>query len=361
MQWLGGMGFVVLFLSILPTLSMGGTKILYETEVPGPIKSTLVPRIKETSSILWKTYAGLTVIETVLLYTTNKQMPLLDALCVTFSSLSGGGFGFKNASIAAYNSASTDWIVIIFMTIGAINFSIYFYILKRKIYKIWDTDLLFFLGILFGFSLLITFYINGTTYYTLSGTKENYTFGLSIRHAVFQLVSAQTSTGFATVNYTYWGFFPQLCLFLSMFVGGMPGSTAGGLKTTRYLMLFKILFYKVENIFRPEKIKTIKINKSEMSDPLMLNILIFFSCAMACTLLGVILLIMNGVDAETSLGAIACMTNNVGMAFGAASPVNSFSFLPTFSKIISIIWMILGRLEYFALLFLFIPSFWKSR
>lgn len=357
-QWLGGVGIVVLFLAVLPTLAVGG-KFLFEMEVPGPIKETLTPKIKDTASVLWKLYLILTVAQVYLLILTNPEMPLFDAFCITFSTLSTGGFSVRNESIASYHNPWTEWVTIVFMVLGSINFSIYFQIMRKKWRQIWEPDLLFFLAILILGALFISYTLIGKPCVFLDGAHGTYSFSEAIRSGTFQAVSAQSSTGFATIDFDFWPFLPQVLLLLLMFAGGMSGSTAGGIKTSRFYILFKIAHHKLESLFRPERVHKLKIGERELDDRTISFVLTFFFIAMGFTALGVLLLVMNGIDPETSLGGIACMMNNVGFGFRAGGPAYSFAFLPDFSKIVSILWMLLGRLEFFAVLLLCLPSFWK--
>lgn len=359
-QWLGGMGIVVLFLAILPAIAVGG-KFLYQMEVPGPTKDVLVPRIKETASILWKIYLGVTILEIYLLIWTNANMPLFDAFCITFSNLSTGGFTVRNASIGSYNNAATEGIIILFMIIGSTNFALYFQLIKRKLYKIYDPDYLFFIGITIFGAILTTILIIGHKNFPLIGAEKTYTIGSAIRQGTFQAVSAQTSTGFSTTNYDLWPFAPQLVMLFLMFVGGMTGSTAGGIKTSRIYILSKIISHKIKSIFRPHDIKKLKIGKQEISANIATTVLTFFAIVIITTTFGTLLLTLIGVDPESSIAVVVCMLNNIGMSFRAAGPTQSFAFLPIFGKILSIIWMLLGRLEYFALLLLLMPSFWKTK
>ncbi|MBN1914941.1 MAG: TrkH family potassium uptake protein [Parachlamydiales bacterium] len=359
-QWLGGMGIVVLFIAILPALAVGG-KFLYEMEVPGPTKETLTPRIKETASILWKLYLAATIIEIYLLIWTNEKMPLFDAFCITFSTLSTGGFGVRNESIGSYANIHTEWIVILFMILGSVNFSLYFHLVRRRLYRIYEPDFLFFLLIIVLGSLFVSLPLIGQKQILLNGAQSTYTLSSAIREGSFQAVSAQTSTGFSTANYDRWPLFSQLIMLILMFIGGMSGSTAGGIKTSRIFILYKIIAYKITSIVRPETIKKLKIGESEISPNIAMTVLVYFCIVIFFTVLGTVGMVYDGIDPDTSLGSIACMMNNIGMAFRAAGPTESFAFLPSLSKIISIFWMLLGRLEFFSLLLLFIPSFWKQQ
>lgn len=359
MQWLGGGGIIVLFVAILPALGVGG-KILYQTEMTGPTKESMVPRIKETAGHLWKIYLFLTCLEIVLLYSTNTKISWLDAITVSFSTLSTGGFAPKNNSIASYESAVTDFIVIIFMILGSINFSLYYFVMKGKFERLRHPELKAFLGIISVTSLFSTFTLLHQTIITLTNqTLTDLSFFGAFRYGTFQIISAQTSTGFATANYEPWPFSIQVLMLTVMFIGGMAASTAGGLKVIRLQTFFRIMLNNIESIFRPDTVRNVRIGNLIIDNRASTSILCFFLVAATLTIIGTFLLVLDGIDPETSLGTIACMINNVGLGFRAGGPMNSFSFLTDFGKAISCIWMIAGRLEFFALLIAFVPAFWR--
>jgi trk system potassium uptake protein TrkH len=358
-QWLGGMGIVVLLLAVLPALAIGG-KFLYQAEIPGPTKDTFVPRIKETASILWKIYLLLTVIQVYLLIWTNSKMPLLDAFCISFSSLSCGGFSVRNASIAAYQNIWTEWIVIIFMFIGSVNFAIYFNLFKGKLSTLKDRDFLFFVFTVIVGVFFTVYPLIGSSQHLANGTTQPYPISSAIRDGAFQLISAQSTTGFVTQNYDLWPYSSQIIILMYMFVGGMASSTAGGIKTSRFFILAQIIKNRLNAIFKPDQVKTLKVGNIEVSDSISITILAFFTLFIVISVLSIIILVFSGIDPETSTSIIACMINDVGMAFRAAGPDGSFCILSSFGKILSIFLMILGRLEIFAVLLLFLPRFWKE-
>lgn len=370
-QWLGGCGIIVLFVAVLPALGVGG-KILYQTEITGPSKESLAPRIKETASQLWKIYLGLTLLQILLLMLTNSDMALFDATTVAFSTISTGGFAPKNASVAAYNSAYTDWIVIVFMILGSISFSMYFFFMKGKFKKLNDPELKLFLIIVLITSLFAAWQLFGREKYTFEGGfpggKEGlFNFWEALRYGAFQIVSAQTSTGFATANFDLWPYPIQTTMLILMFVGGMAGSTAGGLKVIRLQMFFWIMVDKIEQIFRPDSIRRYRVGNIPIDSNIATNVLTFFTVALSITMIGTFILVLTPIgfipslDPETSLTSMACFLNNVGLAFRLAGPTGSFAFLPGWEKALASFWMIAGRLEYFAILVLFIPAYWKSR
>ncbi|MBS0624603.1 MAG: TrkH family potassium uptake protein [Verrucomicrobia bacterium] len=359
LQWLGGMGIVVIFLMVLPALGVGG-KFLYQMEITGPIKEGISPRVKETCSKLWKLYLFFTVLEVALLVWTHRDMPFFDAVCISFANISTGGFSVRNDSIASYNSLTTDWIVLIFMILGSINFSLYFHILRLKFFRIYVPDFFLFLFTAALGCILVSFFLVGEPISSFNPDSQVYSWGEALQQGSFQAISVQTSTGFFTANYDRWPFASQMFMLLLMFIGGMSGSTAGGIKTSRFYILYKIGLHRLESLYRPDSVRKLKIGASEIDDKNALTVLAFFCIVAFFTVLGAVSLILDGIDPETSLGLIASLLNNVGTAFRAAGPTDSLSFLSPFSKILATFWMLLGRLEYYVVLILFLPTFWKS-
>lgn len=360
LQWVGGMGIVVLFITILPALSMGG-RLLFEAEVPGPTKEGMTPRIKETASMLWRIYLGLTVLQVALLLIFNPSLPFFDALNLAFSTLSTGGFTIRNAGLSAYHSLSTEWIVMIFMILGSINFTLYFHCLRRKIYRIYEPEFITFLLTLTFGSLLLTFLLYATPQTLMSVKEEIFSFARSLHYGIFHAVSAQTSTGFTIASDSLWPFSSQVLLLILMFFGGMSGSTAGGIKIIRHLILFRFIRHKIDSTFRPDVVRCLKIGQREITDKTAITVFVFFCIVIAFAVLGTFLMITDGVDPMTAMGLIASMINNAGMAFNNSGPAESCAFLSPFSKTLAILWMALGRLEFFILLVLLVPAFWKTR
>lgn len=359
-QWIGGLGIVVIFLSVLPALHVGG-KFLYQVEMTGPIKEGVRPRVKSTSTQLWLLYLVMTVFEAILLYFTNNEMPIFDAICIALSNISTGGFSVRNESIAAYQSSATNWIVFVFMIAGSINFSLYFQAIQLKFRKLYAPDLLLFLVTAFVGCLLVSLPLIGQKRADLINPHGVYSISAALYEGSFQAISLQTSTGFVTSNYNQWPFVSQMFLLILMFIGGMSGSTAGGIKTSRFYILFKIIQHRLESIYRPDSVRTLRIGASEVDDKNALTVLSFFCIVAFFVVIGTVSLVIDGIDPETSFGLIACFLNNIGTAFRAAGPTDSFAFLSPVSKVLSIFWMLLGRLEYYVMLLLLLPSFWKNR
>lgn len=360
MQWLGGMGIVVLFVAVLPALGVGG-KALYQAEVPGPVKDTLTPRIKETASLLWKIYLAFTVLEIVLLTVVNKEMPLFDAVCVTFSTVSTGGFSVRNQSIASYASHATQWVVIVFMLLGSINFNLYFQTLRGKLYRFWEPEFIVYMSLI-GISCGVSvWHLLGTPQHFLDGTMAaSYQWGDAFRDGCFQSISAQTSTGFTTANYDLWPFINQVQMLIVMYLGSMAGSTGGGMKIIRHIMIFRIVQNRVESLFRPNAISAVRVGKREVTTGAAITVLSFFMVVMSMAVLGTLLLAIDGVDPETSLATTTCMINNIGIGFRMGGPMESFAFLSPLAKLGSTIWMVAGRLEFFAVLVVLVPRFWRE-
>ncbi len=360
LQWIGGLGIIFLFIAIFPALSIGG-KFLYEAEITGPFKDALTPRIKETASYLWKIYIGLTLLEILCLRVFNHSMPLFDAVTITFSNISTGGFSIHEKSIGFYNHHPTEWIVMLFMFFGAMNFSLIFYALKGKLYRLFDPELLLFIGVIIGSSVLISILLFQSDFVPASFLTEVATYFDKLRVSIFQFISSLTSTGFYTANYDLWPWGAQALMLLSMYVGGMSGSTAGGMKMVRHLISFRTVKHKIETLFRPEAVRALKIRDREIPMKTFSSVFIFVWIVLVTSAVGTFLLILNGIDPSTAFGLIACSINNVGLSFDAAGPMSTCAFMPAFSKIIMIIWMLLGRLEFYAFLIILTPRFWKSR
>jgi trk system potassium uptake protein TrkH len=360
-QWLGGLGIVLLFLTVLPALAVGG-KFLLQAEMTGPVKESIAPRIKETASILWKLYLGLTIIEILTLTVTNKNLKVLDIFCITFSNLSTGGFSIKNDSIASYQNIWTEWVIIIFMFVGSINFALYFHCIKGKFFRIYEPDFFLYIAIVIIGSVLIVAYLTGAKVYGIEGNlKGIYNFEQAIREGTFHAISAQSSTGFVVSDVARWPFITQIIMILLMYIGGMSGATCGGIKTSRFYILYKILKNKIEEIFRPTTVRPLKIGKKEISSSTAITVLAFFCLVAFFTILGIISFVLDRIDSETTISTVACMLNNIGFAFGVAGPSTSFAFMSSFSKIFSCFLMLLGRLEYYIILLIFTPTFWKIK
>ncbi len=351
-QWLGGIGIVFVFVALFPGLGLGG-KLLYESEAHPDLVSEsehgLKPKSKVVASCLWKIYVALTLLEICLLYFTNSNVPLFDAICISFSTVSTGGFSIHPDSIGFYTFPLTQWIIIAFMIAGAVNFTLYYHLVCGRLKKLFSSEFLLFFSLLILCSALI--------FWKLLPTES---LEKSLRNGTFQAVSALTCTGFSTENYDLWPFACQAIMMLAMFLGGMTGSTSGGIKTARHIILFRSFKKKLQQLYRPCLVQDIRVSSLGTSDPSKTSVFIFFWLIVSISAIGCTLFIFNGLDLNTAAGLTACSINNVGLTFKMAGPGNTCAFLPAFSKIVAMILMLLGRLEFFTLFIILTPSYWKS-
>lgn len=359
-QWLGGMGIIVLFVAVLPAFGAKG-KVLFQSEVTGPSKEGTTPRIKETAALLWKIYLTLTMAQMGFLFFTSPGLSWYESSVITFSTISTGGFSVLNEGLAGYHDSGMEWVVILFMGLGGVSFPLYEYCFKGKLHHLLDVEWIAYLMILSLFTAGVFYSILGSPEINLTGHYVKIWEGAhALRAALFQTVSAITSTGFSMTNYNVWPYAAQVLLLIGMFIGGMSGSTAGGLKVARVLMLFKIGLHRVESIFRPYRLKRLKVGSQEVDDGLALTVLCFFLVAITFTVMAVLFYVAEGLDPETALGLAVSMLSNSGMGFRMAGPEGSCAFLSNTSLVVSSFLMIFGRLEYFAVLCLFVPAFWRN-
>jgi len=346
LQWFGGMGIVVLAVAILPMLGIGGMQ-LYKAETPGPVKDAkLTPRITETAKALWELYLGLTIACTLAYWAGG--MTFFDALTHSFSTVSIGGFSTHDASFAFFNNATLNYICIIFMVVAGINFALHFKAAKSLSLKVYarNSELKTYLTILSVHTLLI-----GTVLFSL-GYSDIF------EQTLFQVVSFATTTGFTSTNHANWPLFiPVLLLFMS-FYGGCGGSTAGGIKVIRILIMLKQLGKEITHLIHPHADMPIKLDHHVVSRPVINAVWSFFSAYILSFGVLMILMMMTGLDQVTAFSAVAATLNNLGPGLGDIS--SSYATLPDASKWIACFSMLLGRLEIFTLLVLFSPVFWRD-
>jgi trk system potassium uptake protein TrkH len=350
MEWLGGMGIVVLFIAVLPALAMGG-KFMFESEVPGLSKEGVTPRIKETASLLWKIYLCLTLLQAALLMWFSPKISFFEAMTLAFSTVSTGGFAASNQGLQGLGS-STHWIIAIFM----FKFTLNFHCIKGKFYRLYDPEFFLYLSILLSGALLMAANLWNTPHF---GSLNRFSLMEALQHGFFMAISSQTSTGFDLTSYDLWPFSCQLLMVLLMFIGGMSGSTTGGIKVIRFFITLKAIKHKIETLFRPEVVRVMRVGPKEITPRVILTVLTFFCIVFLFVGLGTYLLVLDQQDPLTSLGIISCMINNTGLNLGGLGITGSYAFLSVFSKIICIVWMLLGRLEYLSILVLFVPAFWR--
>jgi trk system potassium uptake protein TrkH len=348
-QWLGGMGIIVLSLAILPFLGVGGIQ-LYKAEVPSPVPDKLTPRLSDSAKILWVIYAVLTLVQIIFLL--GGGMPLFEATCHAFTTMPTGGFSPKNASIAHYNSAYFDYVIVLFMIFAGINFSLHYQLLRGKTLVFWkDTECRFFLGLTLLFTLLVTWDTYGSVY---SSIKD------AFRFASFQVASILTTTGFATADYEKFPGLSQVILFVCMFIGASAGSTGGGMKCARIIVCFKYCYRELFKIIHPRSISHIKINNIVIPDDVLRSIMGFLALYIGLFILSSILLACMGIDMITAFSAVAACIGNIGPGFGMVGPADNFALLPAMGKWLLSLCMLLGRLEIYTIIILFVPEFWRK-
>jgi len=348
-QWLGGMGIIVLSIAILPFLGVGGMQ-LYKAEVPSPVPDKLKPRIRDTAMILWKVYAIFTAAEVLLLMVGG--MGFFDALCHAFTTMPTGGFSTQNGSIAQYNSIYYDIVIILFMILAGINFSLHYQLLRGKPLVFWkDPECRFFLAVTLAFTAIVSWDCWGVVFPNL---------GQSIRYGAFQVVSILTTTGFATYDYEQWPAMSQLILLLCMFLGASAGSTGGGMKCLRIMLCFKFCYKELFSMVHPRAVTTIKLGGQTVSEDVMRSVLGFLALYMGLFGISTVLLAAVGVDFVTALGAVAACIGNIGPGFGIVGPVGNYADIPYLGKWLLIWCMLLGRLEIFTMLILLVPEFWRK-
>ena len=355
-HWIGGMGIIVLAIAILPFLGIGGIQ-LFSAEAPGPAGDKLHPRITDTAKRLWLIYVAYTFIETLLLYVAG--MSFFDAINHAMSTVSTGGFSTKNDSIAFWNDQPLiQYIILFFMFLAGANFVLSYFAFTRKFKKIiLDEEFRLYLQFLLFFSVLVVVVLLLNSYlhpsFSFDGIEP------TVRAAVFQVVSIITTTGFITADYTRWVPFVTVVFFGLMFLGGSSGSTSGGVKVVRHLLMIKSGLLEFKRALHPNAIIQARYNERTVSDSISYNILGFFILYMLSFIIGALGFSLMGFDFESSIGIAASTLGNVGPALGEFGPSNTYAALPNFGQWWASFLMLLGRLELFTVLILFTPFFWK--
>ncbi len=348
-HWLGGMGIIVLSLAILPMLGVGGMQ-LFKAEVPGPTTDRLKPRIQDTAKLLWGVYVLLTALQTLLLML--GDMSFFDAICHAFATLATGGFSTRNASVAAYDSAYIDGVVTLFMFLAGVNFTLHYQALRGRLRDIYrNEEFLCYLGITFCATVLIVLFNQGGVYQSLAD---------NLRFSAFQATSIMTTTGFATADYEQWPVFAQYLLIFLMFIGGCAGSTSGGMKVARILLLFKHAHVQIYRLIHPRAVRLVKFGGTPVDREVMQSILGFFALYMGIFVFASALMAASGLDAISAGAAVIATLGNIGPGIGSVGPVDNFAHVSDFGKTVLIGCMLLGRLEIFTVLVLFFPTFWRK-
>jgi len=361
-HWLGGMGIIVLAIALLPLLGIGGMQ-LFSAEAPGVSGDKIHPRISDTAKRLWMIYVGLTVFETILLNIAG--MSFFDALNNSMSNIASGGFSTKNESIAYWNNIPIiQYIIIFFMFLAGTNFILIYFGLIGKIKKIYkNTEFNWYVSLLTIFVLIATVVLY--TSVDLSETTVDHPevygkFESSFRHALFQVVAIVTTTGFVTGDFVSWGSFLTMFFFGIMFLGGSSGSTSGGVKVLRHLILIKNGLLEFKRSLHPNAIIPLRHNNTVVEKPIVIHVLAFFILYLILFIIGAGVLSIMGLDFVSAIGSAASSIGNVGPALGDFGPTNSFNSLPDLGKYWCAFLMLVGRLELFTVLILFTPFFWRD-
>ena len=349
-HWIGGMGFLVFIMSILP---MSGADPLHmmRAESPGPTTEKLVPKARQTAKILYTVYIGLTLLEIVFLLMGN--MPLYDSIVHAFGTAGTGGFSIKNASIGAYNSIYIEVVVSVFMVLFGINFSAYFLLLVKKFKRFFThEELRVYLSIIIISIIMIAINLTGRVYDHFSD---------SLRYSSFQVASIMTTTGYATADFSQWPTLSRYLLLFLMFIGASAGSTGGGIKVSRFIIMFKALKRESLRILHPQAVKLIKLDKLPLSEEVIHGTGTFMVVYFGITAISILLISFNGFDLQTTASAVVACINNIGPGLGIVSPVGNYSEFSVFSKIVLSLNMMIGRLEIYPMLLLISPAIWRRK
>ena len=348
-QWLGGMGIIVLSLAILPVFGIGGMQ-LYVAEVPGPAPDKISPRIRQTAKTLWIIYLGFTVTEIILLWIGG--MTFYDAVCHSFTTMATGGFSTKQASIAHWSSPFIQYVIILFMFFAGTNFTLSYLVLKGKFKSVFKDEEFKYYGIfILSFTAII---FTGLLITSQLGVEH------AFRDSLFQVVSIITTTGFATTDYLLWTPFLTILIFTLFFFGGSAGSTGGGIKIMRIVILLKNSYYELRRMIHPHAIIPVKFNKHSVDAKIVTNVLAFFMLYIIIFALSTIVFTLIEPDMESAMGAVATSLGNIGPGLGNVGPAENFLHVSPIGKWFLSFLMLLGRLELFTILVLFSPTFWKQ-
>ena len=347
-HWIGGMGVLVFLLCLLPMSGGGYSMNLMKAESPGPSVSKLVPKVRSTAKLLYGLYVALSLLELALLLL--GSMPLFDALCTTFGTAGTGGFGIKNSSIGEY-SAYIQSIVTIFMILFGINFNVYFLLYMRKPKEALRCEEAgWYLAIIAVSTLIITVFIRNSFPDLVT----------AFRHAAFQVGSIITTTGFSTVDFNVWPAVPRAILVLLMFIGACAGSTGGGIKVSRIVLLFRTMTREIGQIIHPHMVKKLKFEGRVVGQEVLRSVNAFMVAYVLIFAVSTLFVCLDGFDLVTSFTAVAATLNNIGPGLEMVGPIGNFSCFSDLSKIVLIFDMLAGRLEIFPLLVLFFRDTWKK-
>lgn len=350
-QWLGGMGVLVFLLAILPKSDLKSSRFMHvmKAEVPGPTATKVVPRIADTARVMYGIYFALTAL--LFLFLLFGEMNVYEALCHALATGGTGGFGIMNDSIASY-SAYSQYVISVFMLIFGINFNLFFLVLVGKLRSaLRSTELWTYFGIVAAAVALIAFNI-----YSLYGNLSE-----TLRHSTFQVATIITTTGYSTADFNLWPTFSKAILLMLMFVGGCAGSTAGGLKVSRILLLFKISARELKQVLHPRSVRMVKQDGKTVPESVLSGVTTYIAIYLLCLVAIFLLISLDKFGFETNFSATIACFNNIGPGFADVGPMFSYAEYSYFSKIVLSIAMLLGRLEIFPLILAFSPITWRKK
>jgi len=363
-HWMGGMGIIVLTLAILPILGVGGMQ-LFRAEVPGPSADKLTPRVRETAKRLWLIYVGITAIEVLFLL---PAMSVFDAVNHAFATMATGGFSTENGSVGQYDSAYIDGVITAFMFLAGVNFALHYRLLRGKAITIWrDTELHVYTAIVVGATVLIalgTWRPSVELFASSEAVFDDAFAGYAsvweaLRYGAFQSVAIVTTTGFGTADYELWPTFAVGVLFLMFFIGGMAGSTGGGPKVIRHVLLFKNAVRELKQLVHPQAIIPMRLGGEVVPNDVMRNVLSFIVLYFLLNGVGIVIMSILGMDLISAFGATIASVGNIGPGFGSVGPTDNYAHIPAVGKWILSLMMMAGRLEIFTVLIILTPSFWR--
>ena len=350
-QWIGGLGIVALSVAVLPALGAGGN-FLFQAEMPGPESEKLMPRISSTSKLLWSVYLGLTGAQFLALWAAG--MTPFDSICHTFTTLSTGGFGTRADSVAGFGPA-VQWILIAFMFVAGINFVMLFNLLRRRAdVLVRNTEVRVYTGITVGVTALCALVV-----WQQGAPGAARGFEPLVRDAAFTTTTLITSTGFVSTDYSLWPPLLHVVLMLVMLVGACAGSTGGGVKVIRLVLLFKDCMREIQRLLRPRAVVLVKVGHRPVSDNIMDHTIGYFTLYFASLIVLTLVLMVLGLTTETSFSAVLSCLSNMGPGFGDVGPVSNYGHLPETGKLLLMLAMLLGRLEFYSVIVLFLPLAWR--
>ncbi len=349
-HWIGGMGVLMFVMAILP-MSGADPLHLMRAESPGPTTEKLVPKARQTAKILYKIYIGLTLLQIAFLL--FGGMPVFDSIVHAFGTAGTGGFSIKNASIGAYNSVYLETVITVFMALFGVNFSAFFLLIAKKFKSFLTHEEVRAYFFIMAVSIVaIALNTLGTVYQS---------FGESLRYSSFQVSSVMTTTGYATTNFDTWPAFSKFILLFLMFIGACAGSTGGGIKVSRFVIMFKTLKREAKKILHPQAVSIIKLDKMPVQEDVIRGTGVFIVVFFVITAFSIALVSLDGYDMKTSATSVMACINNIGPGLGMVSPAGNFGAFSPFSKIVLMFDMLVGRLEIYPILLLLSPAVWHKK